>query len=279
VAGTRISTALAQLADRNGPMRSPITARATETVNVVGFNRLTIQGNPTANASAGHEASSTREPYCSKGLTFDLANSPSKSPPTGAQVTFDGVTVKNAQGANGINLGGQSFLGFTVVPARSPTTDSLASWSDQVRPMNVVNVTVSNKHSGQAQGSAERWRHRRQGRRDHQSGEPIFFGGTFVDAPVEIVRQPGPGHRRLGGAIHLHRRGRQRVHYIANTWMSESSGRRVRRPRGAFQDRRERHGPDEGFGILQIARLLFDPVDGRDGRFRSPATSARSSPP
>src|SRR5262245_37702391 len=70
----RLSTALASLADRSGPNRISISgACSVEVTNIVGFDRLTIQGNPGSSILRGWNIVDSRL-ITLKSLTFTLSS-------------------------------------------------------------------------------------------------------------------------------------------------------------------------------------------------------------
>jgi hypothetical protein len=115
-AAGRINTALASISDRNGPNRITVTgARGSEGVNIVGFNRLTIEGVGGATITRPVSILDSRS-ILLKSLTVNLTGVVGTLALNGSAVALDGVTVQSALG-NGVSVGHGSVLGFTGVPS------------------------------------------------------------------------------------------------------------------------------------------------------------------
>ena len=108
-----ISRALARIPDRNGPNRIRLTGTCQQVIAIAGFNRLVIEGDGGVPATITRGWNVTNSQLIAfRSLTFDLANAFGQNLNlTGADVTLDGVTVKNAQSNHGIILNA-SRLGF-----------------------------------------------------------------------------------------------------------------------------------------------------------------------
>jgi len=172
----RISTALARITDRDGPNRITVTGSCTEGGNIVGFNRLTIEGSGGATINRGWNIIDSRA-ITLKSLTFNLSQVGGFLGLNSGQVTLDGVTVQGSLNGNGIGVGTGSQLGFTGAP--SLVTGNLREGINigAGGNANLVNVTISNNGTS--------------GVHVHNGGSvnlanQIFINNQFVDAPVDI---------------------------------------------------------------------------------------------
>jgi hypothetical protein len=199
-AGERISNALASLTDRNGPNLITISGGIcnAEVVNVVGFNRLTIQGPGSIDRATN--IVNSRQVTLRK-LLFNFATAPGDNITlSGAAVTLDNVTVENTSFTAGINVFQQSSLGFAGASAITGngaygidvSGGSLAT---------VANVTISNNGHGTGVGG------QKDGIRAHNGGSVILANvvrdatGNLVDGPVDISLNGGDGIKVDGGHL------------------------------------------------------------------------------
>ncbi|MGC4084191.1 MAG: hypothetical protein QM736_19290 [Vicinamibacterales bacterium] len=253
--GGRISTALASLADRSGPNMITVSGTCSaEIVNIAGFNRLTLQGSGGgATITRGMNIVGSRV-VTLRALTIDLNGAPGNNVAlNGSSVQFDGVTVKNAQGSNGVNLGAGSSLGFGAAPSVVTNNGLIGISVGAGSVVSLANVTVSN-NNGQASGSLDRG-----GVVAHNGGSinisnRVLVNGIFVDAPVDISGNHGPGIRLDQGSITTDAEsGTAMVHIHHNDGigleMNASSGEVLGHV--AF-DNNDPNG-DSGFGTMQIA--------------------------
>lgn len=187
-AAGQVNTVLAQITDRNGPNRITIANTCNATVNIVGFNRLTIQGIGTI--TNGINIVNSRN-ILVKGLTFDSANLGFNFQINGSQVTFDGVTVKNsASGVGGISIVGGS-LAFSGNANKVQSNQCTGINVTTGGFVSVGNTTISGNGLGQNCGSS------RDGIKLHNGASANLANGVnnggFVDAPVDISGNGGAG--------------------------------------------------------------------------------------
>jgi hypothetical protein len=193
--GTEVSTALAQITDRNGPNRIRLSGGNCGGFRIVGFNRLTIEGD--GSPMGGFWGIVDSRQVLFKSVTFDFSVQFGFVSLQGSEVTFDGVTVKNARVGGGVpdfavDLA-ESRLGFTGAPSLITNNPCVGINVGAGSRLNVANVTVSN--NGLAQGC----RVATSGIRVRDGGSVVLSNqidviGGPMDAPVDIS-----GNGRDGG--------------------------------------------------------------------------------
>jgi hypothetical protein len=194
--GTEVSTALAQITDRNGPNRIRLSGGNCGGFRIVGFNRLTIEGD--GSSMGGFWGFIDSQQLLLKSMTFDFSVQFGFVNIQGSEVTFDGVTVKNArvggggpEFAVGLADGSLSFTGAPSLIADNPCVGISVGAGSR---LNVANVTVSNNGLGQGCGSARSGIRVRDGGSIVLSNQINLIGRGLVDAPVDIS-----GNGREGG--------------------------------------------------------------------------------
>ena len=193
----QISTALALITDRDGPNRITVSGTCNVGVTIAGFNRLMIQGNG-ATLTRGWSILNSRA-ITLRSLTFNLASAPGQTVAINtSSVVFDGVTVENAQSANGVNIVGGSlgFIGPSVITGNGFAGINVGTASQ----VNLANVTVSN-NGAQGQGEFER-----AGIVAHNGGNvtlsnQVAMNGQLVDAPVDISGNTRQGILMQSGTL------------------------------------------------------------------------------
>jgi hypothetical protein len=193
--GTEVSTALAQITDRNGPNRIRLSGGNCGGFRIVGFNRLTIEGD--GSPMGGFWGFIDSRQVLLKSVTFDFNVQFGFVSIQGSEVTFDGVTVKNARVGGGppdfaVSLA-ESSLSFTGAPSLITNNPCVGIGVGVGSQLNVVNVTVSNNGLGQG------CRISQSGIRVRDGGSVVLanqinVNGTLVDAPVDVS-----GNGRDGG--------------------------------------------------------------------------------
>jgi hypothetical protein len=185
-AGGLISTALAAITDRDGPNRIRLTGICSaEDVDIVGFNRLTIQGGATIKRrfSTFNSRSLTL-----RSLWFNFTGVPGTVVSLNdSQAVLDNVTVQGAAG-DGIILRSGSHLAFAG--ARSTVTQSGNHGIDAAggSVVNVVNVTIS--------GNANI------GARIYDAASVTLSNQlNGADAGVEVAGNGGGGIEVVGGTL------------------------------------------------------------------------------
>ena len=198
-AGQTINGALAQIADRNGPNVVNVSGTCNVGTNIVGFNRLVIQGNP-ATITRGSNIVNSRN-ITLRSLTFDFAASPGNNLALNASgVILDGITIENTQFVAGVVVAGASNLGFTGAPSLITGNGSVGLEIGAGSNANVVNVTVSNNGFGQGVGGHNDGIHAHNGG-SLNLGNQIQVNGVVVDAPVDISGNKGDGIKVEGGTV------------------------------------------------------------------------------
>jgi hypothetical protein len=194
----QISTALAQITDRDGPNRIRVSNTCNVGFNVVGFNRLTIEGNPSATLTKGTNIINSRN-ITLKSLTFDFGQQPMNVALNDSQVFLDGVTVQNSAANGGISVGG-SGLGFAGAPSliTANLCDGINAGAGSV--VVVANVTISN--NGVANGCGSQ----RNGIHVHNGGSvnlvnQILINGVVTDRAVDISGSGKDGIDVEGGTL------------------------------------------------------------------------------
>jgi hypothetical protein len=194
--GTEVSTALAQITDRNGPNRIRLSGGNCGGFRIVGFNRLTIEGDGSPMGGFWGVIDSRQVSF--KSVTFDFSVQFGFVSLQGSEVTFDGVTVTNARvGGGGPDFAvglDESSLSFAGAPSLITDNPCVGISVGVGSRLNAANVTVSNNGLGQGCGSA--WR---SGIRVRDGGSVVLSNrvqgaGGLVDAPVDIS-----GNGREGG--------------------------------------------------------------------------------
>ena len=201
--GTEVSTALAQITDRNGPNRITLSGGNCGGFRIVGFNRLTIVGD--GSALGGFWGFIDSHNILLKSMTFDFSVQFGYVNIQDSDVTFDGVTVKNARVGGGLPdfaVGlAESSLSFTGAPSLITNNPCVGIGVGVGSRLNVANVTVSNNGLGQGCGSL------RSGIRVRDGGSVILANringiGGLVDAPVDISGNgSGGGLDVAGGSL------------------------------------------------------------------------------
>jgi hypothetical protein len=210
----RISTALASIADRNGPNLITVSNTCSaEVVDIVGFNRLTIQGSSGATITRGVNVVNSRN-IVLQSLTFDFGGTPANLTLIGSQVGLGGVTVQHST-VSGITVGSGSHLLFmagapSLITANGDGIDVL---SEDVAA--IANVTISNNSGA--------------GVNVHDGGSVALFNQIAgADAPVDIVGNAGDGVRLAGATLISNAPGSTALIHIHNNtgaglFLSESS--------------------------------------------------------
>ena len=143
--GTEVSTALAQITDRNGPNRITLSGGNCGGFSIVGFNRLTIVGD--GSPVGGFWAFVNSRNILLKSITYDFSVQAGNLNMQGSEVTFDGVTVKNATsnaGSLAVGLVGSS-LSFTGAPSltdRQKLLDSELTYDQVAQALEANNVIL-----------------------------------------------------------------------------------------------------------------------------------------
>jgi hypothetical protein len=193
----QIATALAQITDRNGPNRITVSNTCSVGASIVGFNRLTIQGNG-ATLTRGWNIVDSRN-ITLRSLTFDFASTFGMNVTlSGSQVTFDGVTVSNSTNEAAIAVGG-SGLGFAGAASLITNNSCVGIRVGAGSQVGVANVTISNNGLGPNCGS-QRDGIQVNGGSVNLSNQ-VNTGGGLVDAPVDISGNGGHGIALGGGAL------------------------------------------------------------------------------
>jgi hypothetical protein len=188
----KISTALASIADRNGPNRITISnICSNEVVNIVGFNRLTIQG---PGSMRGVNITNSRS-VTLRTLLFNFNGSGQNINVSGSSgVVLDGVTIQNSTNSNGaVSVGGESALSFNGAPSviTNNGSDGINVFNGSI--LNLGNVTISNNQG--------------RGVNAHNNATINLFNqvtnsqGQLVDAPVDISGSGGDGINLEAGFI------------------------------------------------------------------------------
>ncbi len=218
-----VLTALAQIKDRSGPNRITVSGTCP-TFPVVGFNRLTIEGNG-ATITGGVNIDNSRD-ILLKSLTLDFTGFAGRNlSANGSQVTLDGVTVKNVTNEAAIALGG-SVLAFTGSPSLITDNSCVGISVDSGSGLNVANVTVSNNGFGQGCGG------QRHGIRVRSGGSVTLSNGYwgnsgYVDQPLDISGNSSNGIDIEGGTLMTHAEagnGTIRIHDNAGSGLEMSEG-------------------------------------------------------
>jgi hypothetical protein len=145
IPGPNINLALATIQDRNGPNRITLSGICEEGGDIVGFNRLTIDGGTGATMKGLWRLTNSRAITIRTVLINFSGILPGGSLDLNAsQLTLDHVTVQGSANGNGINVSSGSQLGFTGQP--SVITGNFNSGIDVGAGSiaNIVNVTISN---------------------------------------------------------------------------------------------------------------------------------------
>jgi hypothetical protein len=200
--GTEVSTALAQITDRNGPNRLRLSGGNCGGFRIVGFNRLTIEGDGSPMGGFWGVIDSRQVSF--KSVTFDFNVQFGFVSLQGSDVTFDGVTVKNARVGGGVPDSAvdlaESSLSFAGAPSLITNNPCVGISVGLGSRLNVANVTVSNNGLGQGCGNAS-------GIRVRAGGSVILANqinaiGGLVDAPVDISGNgPDGGLDVAGGSL------------------------------------------------------------------------------
>lgn len=204
--GTEVSTALAQITDRNGPNRLRLSGGNCGGFRIVGFNRLTIEGD--GSPMGGFWGVIDSRQVLFKSVTFDFSVQFGNVSLQGSEVTFDGVTVKNARDVSGgpefaVGLA-QSSLSFTGAPSLITNNPCVGISVGAGSRLNLANVTVSNNGLGPSCPN------HRNGIRVRDGGSVLLSNqinvlGNLLDAPVDISGNgPDGGLDVAGGAIEGH---------------------------------------------------------------------------
>jgi hypothetical protein len=197
--GTEVSTALAQITDRNGPNRITLSGGNCGGFSIVGFNRLTIVGD--GSPAGGFWSVVDSRDILIKSMMFDFSVQSGNVSMRGSEVTFDGVTVKNArEGGNVTDFAvglAESSLGFTGEPSLITNNPCVGVSVGVGSRLNLANVTVSDNGLGQGCGA-------RSGVRVRDGGSVVLanqirVNGTLVDAPVDVSGNGPDGGLDFGG--------------------------------------------------------------------------------
>ena len=256
VAGSagKLSTALASIADRNGPNRITLAGICNnENPTVVGFNRLTIQGGATL--SRGLSIINSRS-ITLKSLLFNLATAPGGNlSVNSSNVVLDGVTVQSAQFNYGINVGSGSQLGFTGAPSFITGNGFSGINVGAGSLVNVVNVTISNnglQRGGEFEGS---------GIVAHNGASvslanQISVNGVRVDAPVDISGHPKQGILVQGGTLSTDAEsGSALIHVHDNNDVGLELDGGIATMNGHLKFDGNNPNPGEGFGSAQVVAV------------------------
>jgi len=205
--GTEVSTALAQITDRNGPNRIRLSGGNCGGFRIVGFNRLTIEGD--GSPMGGFWGFIDSRQLLLKSMTFDFSVQFGYVSMQDSDVTFDGVTVKNARVGGAlpdfaVDLA-RSSLGFTGAPSLITNNPCFGINVGAGSRLNVANVTVSNNGSGQGScGVGRGGIHVRDGGSVVLSNQ-INVLGSLLDAPVDISGNGQDGGLDIaGGTLEAH---------------------------------------------------------------------------
>jgi hypothetical protein len=188
----QVSTVLAQITDRNGPNRITMSGGNCGGVGIVGFNRLTIvaDGLPLG----GFWTISNSQNIVLRSINFDFSVQSGFVSLQGSQVTFDGVTVKNARsGTNASDSAvglAESTLGFAGAPSLITNNACVGISVGAGSQANVANVTISNNGLGQGCGTQRHGIRVRSGGTVNLANQ-IPVNGVFTDAPVDISGNGG----------------------------------------------------------------------------------------
>ena len=239
----QVSTVLAQITDRNGPNRITMSGGNCGGVSIVGFNRLTIvaDGLPLG----GFWSIFNSQNITLRSIDFDFSVQSGFVNLQGSQVTFDGVTVKNArEGGNatefGVGLVG-STLGFAGAPSLITNNPCVGLSVGAGSLANVANVTISNNGTGPGCGG------QRHGIRVRNGGavtlaNQVLLNGVFTDAPVDISGNGKNGISVEGGTLRTSAEGGNaliHIHHNVEAGLEVSGGAEVE---GHVQRRQQRHG-------------------------------------
>ena len=182
----QVSTVLAQITDRNGPNRITMSGGNCGGVSIVGFNRLTIvaDGLPLG----GFWNIFNSQNITLRSINFDFSVQSGFVNLQDSQVTFDGVTVKNArQGGNATEFGvglAESTLAFAGAPSLITNNPCVGISVGVGSLANVANVTISN--NGLGQGCAARHGILVRNGGAVNLANQILLNGVFTDGPVDI---------------------------------------------------------------------------------------------
>jgi hypothetical protein len=201
--GTEVSTALAQITDRNGPNRITLSGGNCGGFGIVGFNNLTIVGDGLPAGGFWRFVNSRN--ILLRSITFDFSVQPGNLNMQGSQVTFDGVTVKNSLSGEGAVALVGSALGFTGAPSLITGNSDSGIELDSASHLSVANVTISNNqgHGIRVRGGSV------------NLANQIPLNGVITDRPVDISGNGKTGIAMEGGtltqgawngnaAIHIH---------------------------------------------------------------------------
>jgi hypothetical protein len=200
--GLELGRALAQITDRNGPNRITLSGNCGG-IGIVGFNRLTLVGD--GSPVGGFWFISNSESITLKSINFDFNVQSGNVVIQGSQVTFDGITVKNARGGNlpsefGVSLA-ESTLGFTGAPSLITNNPCVGISVDAGSQANFANVTISNNGLGQGCGGQRHGVRVRDGGSVSLANQLFVIGTGLVDAPVDISGNGKNGFAMEGGTL------------------------------------------------------------------------------
>jgi hypothetical protein len=194
--GTEVSTALAQITDRNGPNRITLSGGNCGGFSVVGFNRLTIVGD--GSPVGGFWAFVNSRNILLKSITYDFSVQAGNLNMQGSEVTFDGVTVKNSTGNLAVGLVG-SNLSFTGAPSLITGNSCVGIGVDSASRLNVANVTISNNGMGSGCGGQRHGIRVRGG--SVNLANQTLVNGVVTDRPVDISGNGKNGIAMEGGTL------------------------------------------------------------------------------
>jgi hypothetical protein len=204
--GTEVSTALAQITDRNGPNRIRLSGGNCGGFRIVGFNRLTIEGD--GSPIGGFWGFVNSREILLKSMTFDFSVQFGNVNILGSEVTFDGVTVKNAREGGGgpdfaVSLV-ESTLRFRGAPSLITNNPCVGINVGVGSRLDLANVTVSNNGLGQGCGISQSGIRVRDGGSVVLSNQINGIGG-LVDAPIDISGNGQDGGLDVaGGSLEGH---------------------------------------------------------------------------
>jgi hypothetical protein len=180
-AGGKISTALASIADREGPNTINVSGTCNESLSINGFNRLAIQGGTiTKGVTVQNSGLITF-----RGQTFDFGGAAMNLNVLEGRVLLDGVTIKNSA-VYGLGVSALGVVNFGGIPSVITGNGGNGIFVNGGH-VALTNTTVSN-NGGSQDG-------------DNRDGIQVVNGGVLVitnvangaDGPVDISGNQGLG--------------------------------------------------------------------------------------